>query len=311
MISNYNIDNLIITQNYSNEKRIIKLNNSSKETKDIQLIFYIGTIKIPVFMFTTSLSSNHWIIPDMDDYGMTHFEVFVNGILSGYVHMIKQKNKIPLKDKIICLGLNKTATSSISKSLNLIGFNTYPSTNQTHEGFGDKFFSSNVGSYIDFMENTKYTFFKDIPLSCTEISKKIIRYSPESKFILSVRSNPEKWVNSVKRFWHEWFKNDNLDIYRGTMKVKFLGPHIDKPINYYGYLSGLFESWNLDKFEGNINEKLYQYYITHNNEIRSELRKYSCNWIEVDASKEGEFKRLTDFLGVYNTEENFVHVNKS
>ena len=56
MISNYNIDNLIITQSYSDEKRIIKLNNASKETKDIQLIFYIGTIKIPVFMFTTSLS---------------------------------------------------------------------------------------------------------------------------------------------------------------------------------------------------------------------------------------------------------------
>ena len=163
MTSNYNIDDLIITQSYSNERRIIKLSNSSNETKNIQLIFYIGAIKIPVFRFITSLGSNHWIIPSMDDTGLTHFEVLVNGELLGFVHMIKEQNKIPLKDKFICLGLNKTATTSILLNLQNIGIKGYPDGEPKYAGFGEKFFSSNVGTYIDFMENTDYRFFKDIP----------------------------------------------------------------------------------------------------------------------------------------------------
>lgn len=309
-ISEYKINEVKVSQFYNEKnKRYIKLENLSSQTqKKIILIFYIGSIKTPVSRHICNLSPNCWFIPNCDLFGFTHFELYINDNFEGYVHMIKEKNKIPIEDKIFCLGLNKTATTSIAHDLDNLGVISYPRLNESkYNGFLLNLFNDNIGTFIDFVENSEFMFFNDVPISITEIGKKLIRYTPNSKFILSVRSKPELWVNSVKKFFKDNIKNNELNPYVVSNPII----HFEKRFTNYGYLAGLFESWDLNRFDGSLDEKLYKYYLYHNKEIRKQLIKYNCEWIEIDVTKEGELKRLTDFLGIYNTKENFSHLNKT
>ena len=311
-MSVYEIDGIIFEQHYNDSNsRFVKIINHSGEDLVVQLDFFIGSIKNPILRHKNKykIKNDTWYCPSDDLFGYTHFELTINDEYKGIVPMIKEKNKIPIEDRVFCLGLNKTSTTSISDDLENLGFNTFPNTDSLFNGYLALLFNDNIGTFIDFVENTKFTFFNDVPISTTVIGKKLIRYTPNSKFILSVRNNPELWVKSVKKFFHEYIEDNKLNPYKVNIdSYSFYG---DSNFNIYGYLSGLFESWDLDRFEGSLDEKLYKFYLNHNREIRKELIKHNCEWIEIDASKQGELKRLTDFLGVYNTKENFVHINKS
>jgi len=309
-MSVYEIDGIIIEQHYddSSNRRFIKIVNNSGQNSQIKFDFFIGSIKTPTYRHMSELRNGTWLSPLCDLFGYTHFELTINGEYKGIVHMIKEKNKLPIEDRVFCLGLNKTATTSISEDLENLGFDAFPKSNQMEfNGYLSLLFNDNIGTFIDFVENTKFTFFNDIPISTTEIGKKLIRYTPNSKFILSIRNNPELWVKSVKKFFSENIEGDKLNPY----KVVYNSYYHENNFNTYGYLAGVFESWDLDRFEGSLDEKLYKFYLNHNREIRKQLIKYNCEWIEIDASKQGELKRLTDFLGVYNTKDNFIHTNKS
>lgn len=301
------IDGVTIEQSYSNIKSL-KIENTSEKDINIKLLFYCNSVVNAIHQWSGKIKSNTWIIPEINTLNTNYFKVLINDINKGIIPIYDLNNQIPLEEKIICLGLNKTGTSSIKKAFEDLGFKVYPQSHNDSNFLHNYFTGKNVGTAIDFMEQTNHTFFKDIPWSCPGISEKIIRYTPNSKFILSVRENPEKWINSVKRFWTDILKDGEID-YTYIADVKFLD--YDYKIPIYGYLYGMFKSWNLEKYDGTFDEKLYQVYINHNNSVRKTLNKYNCDWIEIDVSKEGEHKKLTDWLGIYSDKINFEHINKT
>lgn len=286
----------------------LKIENKTKKEVEVKLHFYMSSVPVVATEWNGKIKPNTWTIPYCDIENRAYFKVFIDNEINSIIHLYNSKDKIPLEEKIICLGLNKTGTSSVKKAFEDLGFKVYPE-NMNDNNFTHNFFTGeNVGTAIDFIEQTNFTFFKDIPWSCPGISEKIIRYTPNSKFILSVRENPEKWISSVKRFWEDIIKDDKIN-YNYNAKIKYF--ENDYSINYYGYLRGMFKSWNIEKYDGDIDEKLYQVYVNHNNSVRKELKKYNCDWIEIDVSKEGEHKKLTDWLGINNNKINFEHINKT
>lgn len=309
----YDFDDIELINYYdNNDKRLIKISNKSNKKKRIKIYYYYSSVYFPYYLFEKEMSSNEWIIPDYFHLKSCGFLiVYIDDIVVGKITLLSEKNLKKVNDKIICVGLNKTGTSSLTRSLKNIGLITWDDANRryslnfSHFSFSNK----NVGTTIDLIEKTEVDFFQDIPFSCPGISERIINIFPQSKYILTVREGVEKWVSSVKNFWEPYFKNDKFTPNAINWAKNY---HYDRgQIPELSYLLPMFETWGLDKYEGTIDEKLAQVYINHNNSVRSVLKSNNCDWIEIDVSKKGEFKKLTDWLKIENQEEDFVWINKT
>ena len=82
------------------------------------------------------------------------------------------------------------------------------------------------------VEKTEVDFFQDIPFSCPGISERIVNIFPQSKYILTVREDVKKWVESVKNFWHPFFNDNKFTLARvaiGTTGFAFLTSSVGTP----------------------------------------------------------------------------------
>ena len=115
----------------------------------------------------------------------------------------KQKYKIE-KDKIFCIGYNKSGSTSLVYSIHELGFGPLmgfpagetllPSIVKSNLCSDDTF----TESLLEFSETANL--FKDIPFSLPNIWKIIYAKYPSAKFILSVRDSPEQWFTSITNF---------------------------------------------------------------------------------------------------------------
>ena len=304
----HNISDFIITQYYDEEdKRVIKIENKGKE-REIKIHFYYPSVFFPYSEFSFTLKTNHWVMPKYSYYNNTGFTVITIG---DEKHFLTLLNKINCKDvvnKIVCVGLNKTGTTSLEENMRRLGYVTFRRENQRFTRL--QFSNRAIGTSIDFIEKMDFDFYQDVPFSLPNISNEIIKKLPECKYILTKRKDVSTWVNSVKRFYKEYLKNNSIIDYPTTESTEILSC-FDMDLLNYNYLYSTFETWDIDKYEGTLDEKLTQVYENHNKSIVDTLNKYNCDWIEIDVSKKGELKKLTEWLGVENKEEDFVWINKT
>ena len=309
----YNFDGIELINYYDNNgERLIKISNKTNKKKQIKAYYYYPSIYFPYYLFEMEMSPNQWIIPDNFYLKSCGFLIiYSDDIVVGKITLLSEKNLKKVSEKIICVGLNKTGTSSLTRSLKNLGLITWADGNPryglnfSHYSFSNK----NIGTIVDLVEKTEVDFFQDIPFSCPGISERIVNIFPQSKYILTVREDVKKWVESVKNFWHPFF-NDNKFTPNAINWANHF--HYDRgDIPEISYLLSMFETWELDKYEGTIDEKLAQVYINHNNSIRSVLKSNNSDWIEIDVSKKGELKKLTDWLKIENKQEDFVWINKT
>jgi hypothetical protein len=114
---------------------------------------------------------------------------------------------------------------------------------------------------------------------------------------------------SVKHFWKNYFQNERFDIIGGfgNVHVTYDKGVIHNPT----YLLNMFETWDLEKYRGTLDEQLIQVYENHNESVKKTLQLFGCDWIEINVAKKGEFKKLTDWLGFENKMEDFLWENKT
>lgn len=308
----YEIDGVVIT-NYYDEygDRMLKVENDSDETKKIEIHYYYSSVFFPYYRFHPNLLSKTWTIPEKSYMVNCSFiMVSIDGDDKNIISLLPNKNLKNVRDKIICVGLNKTGTTSLTRNLKECGFITWDDGKPHHSlNFSNLPFNNrSIGNVVDLIEKTEVDFFQDIPFSCPGISERIINFYPQCRYILTKRNNAEQWVKSVKKFWPYNFKDDEFI----PNPLKGLEFFVDGESAYnQTQLLNLFESWDMDNYEGTLDEKLSQVYENHNLSVKNALINNNCDWIEIDVSKKGELKRLTDWLGIDNDKEDFVWMNKT
>lgn len=309
----YNLNGIEIINYYDdNQNRFLKLINKSEKNKNVKMFYYYPSVFFPYYKFEKVFNLNEWIVPDLFYLDSCSFViVYVDDVLVGKITLLKNKKLKKVSEKIICVGLNKTGTSSLARSLKNIGLTTWADGGPTYRlNFSNYSFSNNsIGAVIDLIEKVNVDFYQDIPFSCPGISERLINIFPQSKYILTKRENVDKWVSSVKRFWEPYFINNKFNPNAILFGSHYI--HDRGNVPELSYLLNLFETWDLDSYEGTLDDKLAQVYLNHNNSVKKTLIANNCDWIEIDISKKGEFKRLTDWLKINNTEEDFVWVNKT
>lgn len=145
------------------------------------------------------------------------------------------------KHKVFCVGLSKTATTSLTKALQILGYkaNHFPIRllKYDKEGLG-----------LDFSGADKYDALSDLPIA--RFYKELDRTFPESKFILTTREL-EEWLDSCSRhFWPGqilkgdfWFNRLHEEIYGAIDydEEKFRKAYTEHKEDVISYFSGRYD----------------------------------------------------------------------
>jgi hypothetical protein len=303
----YNLENIEFIFFYDEfyNKRLKVINNCEFD-KDIEIRCYLPLDLLPILTLKTKINHGHFFIFDDNINGIQNTEFYVDKNRIGFFKVISDIKKTKTSEKVICVGLNKTGTTSLSKNMSILGYNTlsYPYYDYLRRTtIKDKTYNVEI-----LIENTDINFFDDIPFSYPLISKKIIEKYPNCRYVLSKRENSEKWVKSFINHYSNWTKNDIKNIFKGKGLESNAFNYNNSDI-IYGEILTLIESYDISKSD-NIEKILSDFYYEYNYSIKNTLIKYGCDWIEIDVSKKGELKKLTNWLGIKHDKEDFIHVNK-
>ena len=277
-------------------------------------ITYWGDKPIQVYMSTKliGLHSVHktirckfetkgsWFIPILDYRGCSTIQiknVDTDKIL--FEKLIdKSLSFLPNRQNVICVGLNKTGTSSFTSGLQNLGYSLFPKTDIYHFVTPDVY-HGDFGSMSSALNNPQYNLYNDVPFSLPKMYEKLYLMRPDDIYVLTVRSNVDKWVQSVIRF----YRFDNYDSFIKTI-------FSDGSQQYFiGYLTSLFDSWDF-KNSKNLEQTLAEVYTKHYNDS-IEFFKDKPNFRVVEIEKKGELKKFTNWLNIPNDVEDFPWENKT
>jgi hypothetical protein len=102
------------------------------------------------------------------------------------------------KEKVFCIGLNKTGTTSLEKFMEIHGFRCGDQVKG--ELLLSDFSAGNFQTILDFCETAD--FFQDLPFSVPGCYSILLNAYPDAKYILTVRDSADVWYESLVRF-HE------------------------------------------------------------------------------------------------------------
>lgn len=201
------------------------------------------------------------------------------------------------KRKVFVIGMNKTGTTSIKDVLSNAGYL-----------LGDQRIAERMIHDIknkDFRPLIRYCHsaeaFQDIPFSIPGVYKELHKAFPDSKFILSKRSNADEWYNSLLRFHTKRFGKRGL-----IPTVQDL-----KEANYV-WKGWMYEVDRLIFGDHDLYDRAHykKVYCDHINEVRAYFKKTE-SLIEVDVKEAEDFKKLSKFLNFNTKTQTFPHLNKT
>jgi len=250
-------------------------------------------------------TKGHWIIYNFDIKNKSKLVIRAESI--NYEFILPFKIEKEKNNKIICCGLNKTGTTSLAKDLKSLKLKQFPE-NIGHQFLSESVINGSYGKLIDSIENIDYDFYEDMPFSLPKVYEKIFNFFPNEKYILTIRNNPEEWVNSCINFYGEHIKTD----IESFSKIGSYNHVYSDFGNYkvYNWIYPLLKSWNFN-MSGDLKKNLKDVYEKHNNDFIDFMEKNNGDYIVINVAKKGELKKLSNWLGIENNKEDFVWTNKT
>lgn len=205
------------------------------------------------------------------------------------------------KPKIFGIGFNKTGTTSLKIAMDELGF-------VVGNEFRAKFLFDDWVKR-DFSPIEKYCrsaqFFQDSPFSLPYTFVAMDQAFPKSKFVLTVRDDPEQWYNSLIRFHGKLWGNGNVpptaeDLKRAKSKV-YTGRPFHTLLNIYK----VTESDPYNK------EVLTKAYLDHIRFVEDYFRHRPHDLVKINVSEKGSYIRLCDFLKVEPKRNEFPWENRT
>lgn len=204
--------------------------------------------------------------------------------------------------KIFGIGANKIGTTSLAKAMTGLGY-TVGNQKVAQTRLIKPWSQRNFTEIIDYCKTAE--FLQDQPFSLAFTYVVLDQAFPNSKFILTLRDNPEQWYQSLT----------------GYMTAKYgKGGHIPTKLDLMETDDGIKKGnlWEtaclLRKVDGtNIfdNEILISAYQARNAGIIEYFRHRPNDLLILNVSKKDAYKKLCDFLGKTTGKKNFPYLNKT
>lgn len=205
------------------------------------------------------------------------------------------------KEKVFCIGRNKTGTTSMEALLGQMGYNV--ASYVEGELLLDSWIARDFDKIIQLCK--KHDAFQDVPFSLNYTFMALDQAFPSAKFILTVRDNGDEWFDSLLRYHSKLFSPMN-----STPTVE------DLKNAGYRYKGFIWKS-HLNNYINDDESLLYnrEYYIQNYNEQNKNIINYFKNkkdkLLVVNVAEEDATKRIYEFLGHPYNGQVMPHLNSS
>ena len=179
-----------------------------------------------------------------------------------------------MNQKIFCIGLNKTGTSTLADALRILGLNVDEFSKELLEDVINRRDFSGIHKRIN-----QHDAFQDWPWPL--IYKELDEFYPESLFILSERRSPITWLESLKAHSLRTDPNNHCR----KLAYGFNYPHED-------------EDYHI------------KFYINHNQEAKNHFKERSHKLLTMCIEKNDGWRKLCEFLDLAEPEAKFPHTYK-
>lgn len=204
------------------------------------------------------------------------------------------------KMKYFCIGQNKTGTTSLKKSFEDLGF--IVGDQRAGESLLPYYRNGNWEKIISYCRTAQV--FQDFPFSYPETFKHTDAAFPGSKFILSIRDNPEQWYNSMVRFHSKlWGLGGRIPTKEDLQEAVYLWKGRPWEARKLRYQVPDDDPYN--------KEIMINAYNEYNNEVIEYFRERPGDLLIINVSQGGEYKRFCNFLGVHSPNTSFPWENKT
>ena len=300
-----NIEKIFVVECVNNEH--IKITYTEDKPISVTLSTHLWGLDVIVSSVKhTFKQKNEWFIPYVDYTGCKYLSVFDDDrkVMIFEWLLPPEITQKASKQNLICIGMNKTGTTSFQHDTEKFGFKY----SITFDGMTKLMSDIHHGDYystFSYLDNPRYNAYKDFPFSLPNVYKKIYDHRPNDLYVLTVRNNAEEWVESMIKYFG-WLFKDNVNSSKTIFEI-IRGPQSQR---YSNYISPAFRGWGIDSF-GDIESKLLKTYNEHNEGVMEFFdAKKSRNLLVVDVSKKNELKKFTDWVGIENENNDFSWLNK-
>jgi len=227
-------------------------------------------------------------------------------IIKKFLYPIIHTLKVPInrvrssgKQKVFCVGRNKTGTTSLTKAMTGLGYivGKQSTAERLICDWGKRDFTK-IASHC-----RSGVFFQDIPFSLPYTFQAMDMIFPGSKFILTIRDT-ESWYNSMYDF-------HLLDTVHGN-KAKSLEMLKEATYCYKGFAYDTkVLVYDLPNDEPYHKETLKEHYLFHNKMVKDYFRNRPGDLLVLDVAEKGAYKKLCDFIGKPCASADFPWENKT
>ena len=188
------------------------------------------------------------------------------------------------RQKVFCVGQNKTGTTSLAKALKDLGFvvaRQRPAEQLIHDWLRRDF-----RTIIRFCYSAQA--FQDVPFSLPYTFQALDMHFPGSKFILTVRDSPEQWYQSMTRFHAKVFGNGRIPTYRDLKNASYC---------YSGWAYEVTCAvYELPDDEPYDKRTMIDHYLAHNRSVIEYFRHRPDDLLVINVANEDAYRRFCEFL---------------
>lgn len=203
------------------------------------------------------------------------------------------------KQKIFCIGNNKTGTTSIKKAFEDLGY--IVGLQREAEKLARYYIKGDFRPIIDYCRTAQV--FQDFPFSCPETYKHLDKAFPGSKFILTVRDSPEQWYKSLVNFHSRKYGNGHVPTKQDLQNAYYVWKGRPWEVFSYKYKTPDDDPYN--------KAMLISFYNNYNNEIIEYFADRPDDFIVINVGEEGAYQKFVRFLGIDSPYSEFPWENKT
>jgi hypothetical protein len=211
------------------------------------------------------------------------------------IHPYRARNK----QKIFCIGRNKTGTTSLTKAMLDLGYTV--GSERKGEQLIRFYKDRNFKPIIEHCKSAE--FFQDVPFSWPYTFMAVDAAFPGSKFILTVRDSSEQWYSSWIKHHSRLFAHKNLPTSEELQNAIYC---------YKGWLweanQILYDMPEDDPFRKDV---LIRHYEAHNSTVLDYFKYRPDDLLVLNLAEEGSYGKLCKFLNREPVYEKMPWKNKS
>lgn len=213
---------------------------------------------------------------------------------------IKNQRQVAGKTKYFCIGRNKTGTTSLKRAFENLGY-VVGDQRKAEVLTGKHYFKGDFQPIVNYCKTAQV--FQDVPFSYPETYKHLDQAYPGSKFILTVRDNPEQWYRSITRFHAKMFgKGGRVPTVSDLKQAAHVWP---------GFMYNVVRVHGTPDNDPYKKDIMVAHYERYNREVIEYFKDRPSDLLVINVGEENSYQKFVTFLGEYSSYEDFPWENRT